>query len=164
MFLINFDATTRFLNLFIINIVNNFWVFYYRNLIRDYLLQNDKGKSWKTTSNFFSHSALSKRIFNRFTKFVTRTTVVKPVYWIFFALHALVQRKQWIFPERSCRNEVFHIMLSQMWVRCTYFTPVAWCSPHLCTTSPGRNFISKSCYQECLVEMAYYISYYRKYW
>ncbi len=53
MFLINFDAKTRFLNLFIIYIVNNFLFFYYRNLIRDYLLQIDMGKSWKTTSKFF---------------------------------------------------------------------------------------------------------------
>jgi hypothetical protein len=45
MFLINFDAKTHFLNLFIIYIVNNFGVFYYRNLIRDYLLQIDEGKS-----------------------------------------------------------------------------------------------------------------------
>jgi hypothetical protein len=40
MFLIKFDAKIRFLNLFKIYIVNNFSVFYYRNLIRGYFVTN----------------------------------------------------------------------------------------------------------------------------
>jgi hypothetical protein len=40
MFLINYDAKIRFLNLFKIYIVNNFSVFYYRNLIRGDFVTN----------------------------------------------------------------------------------------------------------------------------
>jgi hypothetical protein len=61
MFLINFDAKIRFLNLFKIYIVNNFSVFYYRNLIRGYFLTNWQGKKVeKMTLKFFSNSAFSR--------------------------------------------------------------------------------------------------------
>jgi hypothetical protein len=40
MFLIYFDAKIRFLNLFKIYLLNNFSVFYCRNLIRGYFVTN----------------------------------------------------------------------------------------------------------------------------
>jgi hypothetical protein len=61
MFLINFDAKRRFLNLFKIYIMNNFSVFYYRNLIRGYFVTNWQGKKVeKTTLKFFFYSAFSR--------------------------------------------------------------------------------------------------------
>jgi hypothetical protein len=52
MFLINFDSKTRFLNLFKKYIVNNFSVFYYRNLIRGYFVTNWQGENLFLTVHF----------------------------------------------------------------------------------------------------------------